>query len=147
MVNALEERVRALLPRLPPPLRDRVKPLSQRLPDPEKSTEIKLSLSERFQNIVGILNEVNKFDREITTTSEIRSLPDGSSAEATALYFGIGQAYYASNTGNVAGTGTSSEKGWIWRPANDAAGRIAEAIAILKNEKVAAFVQLPVDIQ
>jgi len=141
---ALETRTRELLNRLPDPIRERVKPLSQRLPD--KPEETKLSLSERFQNVVGILNEVNKFNREITVTSEVRDLPDGTTAEVTALYVGIGQGYYVSGNGEAAGVGTATADGWVWTPSNEAAPRIAAAIAILKNEQVAEFVRLPIRI-
>lgn len=144
-VLTLEQNTLQLLTRLPDPIRERVKPLSQRVP--EKVEETKLSLAERFQNIVGILNEVNKFSREITLTSEVRSLSDGSSAEVTALYVGIGQAYYASADGKLAGIGTAGPDGWVWQSANDAAPQIMEVIAILKNEQVATFVQLPVEIK
>jgi FtsZ-binding cell division protein ZapB len=144
-VLTLEQRTLKLLARLPDPIRERVKPLSQRVP--ANGEETKLSLAERFQNIVGILNEVNKFSREITLTSEVRSLPDGTSAEVTALYVGIGPSFYANANGKLAGTGTPSESGWVWTPANDAAPQIMEAIAILKNEQVASFVQLPVEIK
>ncbi len=141
----LEERTRQLLQRLPDPIRERVKPLSQRLPD--NTGQSKLSVAERFQNIVGILNEVDKFNREISVTSEVRTLTSGSSIEVAALYIGIGQAYYASANGSIAGIGTVSDEGWVWRPANEAAAQIADAIAILKNEKVATFVQVPVEIE
>ena len=145
VVVALEARTKQLLERLPDPIREQVKPLSQRLP--ENPDEAKNSLSERFQNLVGILNAVNKFNREITVTSERRTLPDGSSAEVTALYVGIGQGYYVGAHGTVAGIGTASDAGWVWRPANDAAPQIAEAIAVFKNEQVAAFVPLPIQIK
>ena len=139
----LESGVKKLLPRVPDPVRERLKPLSQRLP--ENSEETKLSLSERFQNVVGILNELNKTNREITVTSEVRTLPDGTSAEVTALYLGIAQGYYTGANNTLAGIGTSTEEGWVWTPANEIAGKVADAIAILKNERVASFVQLPID--
>jgi len=142
---SLENRTRQLLGRLPEPIRDRVKPLSQRLPEP--SSETKLSISERFQNVVGILNEVNKFNREITVTSEVRTLPDGTSAEVTALYLGIGQAFYSGANGKIAGIGTASDQGWVWKPADESAAEIAQIIAILNNESVASFVQVPVEIR
>jgi hypothetical protein len=122
-----------------------VKPLSQRLPD--DANETKLSLAERFQNVVGILNEVDKFNREISVTSEVRTLADGSSVEVTSLYIGIGEAYYVSANGAIAGVGVASEQGWIWKPANEAAPQIADVIAVLKNEKVASFIQLPVEVK
>ncbi len=144
-IDTLESRTKKMLSKLPDTIRERVKPLSQRLP--ENPSETKLSIAERFQNVVGILNEIDKFNREISVTSEVRTLPDGSSVEVAALYVGIGQAYYASTNGNVAGIGTLSDSEWIWQPKNEAADQINEAIAILKNEKVASFVQVPVDIK
>jgi FtsZ-binding cell division protein ZapB len=144
-IIVLEGRTRELLVRLPDPLRERVRPLSQRFPEDPEETE--LFLGERFQNVVGILNEVNKFNREIGLTSELRTLPDGTSVEVTTLYVGAGQAYYVSATGTVAGVGRATAQGWTWIPANDAAPQIAQAIAILKNEQVASFVRLPIAIK
>ncbi|QNN23160.1 DUF3450 domain-containing protein [Planctomycetales bacterium ZRK34] len=143
-VDALEARCKKLLARLPDPIRERVKPLSQRFP--ENPAESKLSMSQRFQNVIGVLNEINKFNREISLTSEVRKLPDGTSTEVTAMYVGIGQGYYVNAKGDIAGVGIASEDGWVWTPANEAGPRIASAIAILKNEQVATFVDLPVTI-
>lgn len=142
---AMELRLRSLLARLPDPIRERVKPLSQRLP--ENPGETRLSFAERFQTVVGILNEVNKFNREITVTSEVRTLPDGASAEVTAVYVGIGQGYYVSADGRHAGSGTASADRWVWSAEDRIAPQVAQVISILKNEQVASFVQLPVAIQ
>jgi hypothetical protein len=145
VVGDLETRTKELLPRLPDPIRELVKPLSQQLPEDPSHTE--LSLGDRFQNVVGILNAVEKSGREISATSEVRALPNGTSAEVTALYVGIAQGYYVSADQGAAGIGSSSEEGWIWRPANEAAAEIAKAIAILNNEVGAEFVELPIRVQ
>jgi hypothetical protein len=130
---------------MPDRVREHVVPLSQRLPDdPDNAKE---SLSQRFQNVVGILNELNKANREVIVASEVRTLADGTSAEVAALYVGVGQAYYATVNGTDAGTGTPGPDGWKWAPANDAAAAITAAIAILRNEQVAGFERLPVRIQ
>jgi hypothetical protein len=139
-----EARIVKLLKLLPDPIRERVKPLSQQIPEDPETT--KILLGTRFRNVVGILNEVNKFNREITVTSEVRSLPDGTTVEVTSMYVGIGQGYYVSPDGKAAGVGRPSPDGWAWTPANDAAAAIAKAIAIHKNEEVASFVQLPIRI-
>lgn len=141
----LEKGTRSLVPRLPDPIRERIRPLTQRLPENPETSE--RSTSERFQNIVGILNEIDKFNLDITMTSEVRSLPDGSSAEVTALYLGIGYAFYVGANNTVAGTGTSSGNGWVWTPMNEYAVQIEQAIAILENEQVAGFVPLPVTLK
>ena len=141
-VAGLEQRTRELLARLPVPIVERVKPLSQRFPSgPDASGS---SLSARFQNIVGILNEVNRFHREISLASEVRELGGGQSAEVTALYVGISQGYYANASGTAAGIGTPTETGWLWTPADEHAAEIAKAIAIRKNEASASYALLPI---
>lgn len=144
LVN-LESGIVELLAKLPNPIKNRVKPLSQRLPkDPD---DTKLSLSQRFQNVLGILNEINKFNGEITTTSELRNLDDGSSVEVTAVYLGISHGFYVSSNGKYAGVGGLTDDGWKWESVNKSAAEIADMVAILKNEKVASFVQLPIEIK
>jgi hypothetical protein len=144
-VARIEARTRELLPRLPEPLRDRVRPLSQRIPEQPDAT--KLSLGERFMNVVGVLNEVNKFQREISVTSEVRTLGDGRTAEVSTLYLGLGRAWYATADGRNAGVGSPGANGWTWTPADAIAPAVLRAIAIQRNEQVAAFVRLPVEIQ
>ena len=144
-VVRLEARTLKLLVRLPDPIRERVAPLSQRIP--EDPNAAKQSLGERFQNIVGVLNEVNKFNREITVTSEVRELEGEISAEVTALYLGIGQSYFAATHGDAAGVGRPGPEGWTWTSSNDDAAAIRAAIATFRNEQPAAFVSLPVTIE
>lgn len=144
MVTGLEARTGALLARVPESLQERVKPLSQRFPKDPADT--KLSLGERFQNVVGVLNAINKFHGEVSVTSEVRKLSDGSTAEVTALYLGIGHAYYVTASGDAAGIGTAGEEGWTWTPADEHAAAIAQAVAVLKNEQEAVFVGLPIQV-
>ena len=141
----LERRVRELLPGLPRPIAEKVAPLADRLPaDPDDTAK---SLSERYQNVVGILNAVNKFNREITLANEVRELPDGAKAEVQTLYLGLGQAYYVSANGKRAGIGQPAAGGWRWTAANDFAGEITHVIEILENEQVPAYVPLPAEIR
>lgn len=141
----LEQRTLQLMKQVPKPLQEKLKPLSQQIPENPEETE--LSISIRFQNVVGVLNSVNKSNLEITVVSEVRTLPDGNSAEVTTMYLGIGQAFYIGANGTIAGVGVPAEDGWKWTPANDFAQEISNAIAILNNEQVAAYVQVPVKIQ
>ena len=145
MAASLETRTKELVARLPDPIREKLRPLTQRLPgEPAKS---ELALSTRFQNVVGIINEVNKFSREITVTSEVRKLPDGSSAEVTAVYLGLAQGYYVGGGGRLAGIGGAGDSGWTWTPANEFAPQIAKVVAILKNESPAEFVPVPLGVK
>ncbi len=143
-IGGIEGRTKELLAKAPEPVRQRVKLLAQRIPADPAAT--KLSLGERFQNLAGVLNEINKFHREIVVEPEVRVLGDGSRAEVPVLYLGLGQAFYASTNGRFAGVGRPGRDGWEWTSVDDAAPVIARAIAILKNEEVAAFVPLPIRI-
>lgn len=66
---------------------------------------------------------------------------------SSTLYLGLGQAYYVTANGSAAGIGTSTPDGWQWKPANQLAPRVAQAIAIMENEEVPAYVPLPVEVQ
>ena len=151
-VGGLEERVRKMLPRLPPPLAERLKPLSQRLPEsPEKAAEAKMAVVSRYQNVIVMLGDISKWNREVTIKTESRELADGKSVSVVAIYIGLGQAFYAGveneqGIATVGGVGTATADAWIWKPANDLAPAIQKAISVYKNEQLAALVRLPVQI-
>lgn len=144
-VGALEKRTLELLPRLPEPLRELVRPISQLLPATPADAG-KQRLDERFRNVLYVCKQVHKWNREITVKSEVRPMADGTAVEVTVVYVGVGQGYYVGNKGAVAGTGTATPAGWVWTPANDLAAEIGTVVAVLANEKVAAFVRLPVQV-
>jgi hypothetical protein len=144
-VAKAEARVLAILKRAPTPIRDKVRPLSQRIP--ERPGESKAGLGERLQNVVGVLNEVNKFARDVAIASEVMTPAGGESFEATVIYFGLGQAYYVNPLGTAAGRGAATPEGWVWMPSNAIARAVADVIAIHRNEKPAAYVTLPIAIQ
>ncbi|MEX1024616.1 MAG: DUF3450 family protein [Planctomycetota bacterium] len=144
-VGAIEERTKGLLARLPDPIRQRVLPLSQSIPEDPAATE--QGLGSRFRNVIGVLNEVNKFQRDVLVQSELRELPDGRSVEVTTMYLGVGQAYYVSETAGVAGVGTAGAEGWVWTAKNDALDAIAAAVAVYENTQEARFVGLPMELR
>jgi FtsZ-binding cell division protein ZapB len=147
MVGTVEARTVALLTRLPVPIQERVRPLSQRFPEDPETT--KLSLSVRFQNVVAVLNEITRFNRELTVTTEKRTVSDGvttQEVEVAAMYVGIAYGFYTTVDGRYAGIGTATDTSWEWTARNDAAEAIQRAIDILTNEGIADFVSLPITI-
>lgn len=141
-IDALETRLVQLLTRMPAVVADRVRPYSQRLPtDPSKTDQ---SLAERYGNVVAIVNEIDKFNREVTVRSEVRDLGDGSQVEVTTLYLGVGQAFYVSADRSVAGVGTVSDEGWTWVDMPSRAADIQRAISVHGTNQPAAYVPLPV---
>ena len=142
-IKILENKILILLPTLPRHIQGKIKPLSQRIPIKDQS---ELTLSERYQNVIGVINELNKGASEISVVSEVRSLPNGGSAEVQTLYLGYAHAYYCTTKGDIAGIGYPAQEGWIWKPKNEIAQEIADSIAIFKNEMVAEYITLPISV-
>lgn len=147
-VVVLEGRTRALLERGPDPIREKVAPLAQRIPaaDAAPATSGSLSLGERYQNVIGILNEINRFNSEVTTRNEVREIAEGTSAEVSAVYLGLGHGFFVTTTGQSAGVGSVVDGRWSWRALDEAPIAISEVMAILRNEQPASFVRVPVEI-
>jgi hypothetical protein len=143
-VASMEEHVRALARQAPQPVTERLAPLMQRLQG--EAMPGRISVAERFQNVLGILNELNKANSEITVAYEIRTLADGSSSEVQVIYVGLAQAYYLSPRGE-AGVGHPTADGWVWKPAPEAANAILTALEVIAGKRPPAFTPLPVAIQ
>ncbi len=145
-IKQFELRILAILPWTPEPVRLRVAPLSQRIP--ANPADTKLTLSERYQNVVGTLNELNKAARELAVSGEVRKLADGRQVEATVFYIGMSQAYYVNEKSGVAGIGKLGPLGtWAWEEQNGLVNNIAQVLGIYKSEKPAAYVALPVSVK
>jgi hypothetical protein len=143
-VGGMEAEVRRLIQAVPEPIRARVQQLIQRLPADSENTDI--SVPERFQNVIGFLNELNKANNEITVSYEVHELEGGRLAEVQALYVGLAQAYYVSASGE-AGIGRPTLEGWQWEPSASIAGDVLKALEILQGKHSPAFVPLPVRVQ
>ncbi len=145
-IKLLELRTLAVLPWTPEPVRMRVAPLSQRIP--ANPAETKLGLSERYQNVIGTLNELNKATRELSVSGEVRKLADGRQVEATVFYIGLSQAYYVNEKSGVAGIGKLGPLGtWMWEERNELTGPVSEVLGIYRGERPANYVSLPVTVK
>ncbi len=142
----LEVDLSALVKRLPAPAIAEVRPLVDRMPDNPRDTN--LSLSQRMQNIVGILNQVDKFNSGVHLVSDQRRFDDGSLVQVQTIYFGLAGAYYADESGQHAGYARITENGWEWAEDNDLAPRILSAIRMYQGvtPKIE-FVPLPVNVK
>lgn len=143
-VTELEGRLPLLVRRLPEVLVNRLKPLMERLPGDPGGTRMRVT--ERFQTVVGILNEIDKFASSISVESEIRQAPEGQQVEVQTLYVGLAQAYFVGEAGRFAGVGVPTETGWKWTQRDGVAEAVQKAIAVYRNQQPAVFVQLPVSV-
>lgn len=143
-VGAMEAEVRVLFKSLPEPVVAKLKPLYQRMPD--EAAKARVSVAERYQNVLGILNELNKAATEIAIAFETRTQPDGRTIEVQTIYVGLAQAYYTSPQGD-AGIGRPSPDGWKWTADKSIAGAVLTALEVVQGKQTPQFVPLPVRIQ
>jgi hypothetical protein len=143
-VAAMEAEVRRLFKVLPDPVQARLQPLYKRIPeDPNK---VRVSTAERFQNVLGILNEVNKANNEISVSYEVRNLADGRPSEVKVIYVGLAQAYYVSARGE-AGIGRPTAEGWKWEPLEAISKDVLMALEVLEGKHTPVIVPLPARLQ
>jgi hypothetical protein len=136
-----EKKITALAAQMPVPLQDTLKPLLNRLPADPSS---KMSAPERLQVIVGILNEIDKFNSAVSVFSEKRKNSKGEEVAVETVYIGLGSAYFVNDKGDFAGTGSPGATGWEWTTKPELASSVREVIRIYRNERPATFVSLPV---
>jgi hypothetical protein len=144
LATDFESRVRNLLPGLPAPLQQTVQPLAARIPTDENT---RLSAAERIQTIVGILNEVDKFNSAVTVTNERRGDARGDEVNVDTIYLGLAVAYFVEPSEKLAGFGAPTADGWKWTIDSKIAPQVKEMIAMYRNQKPAGFVSLPIQIQ
>lgn len=144
LVADLEKELQALRPYLPAPLKREAAQLFSRLDEAEERS---VALSQRLQTVLGLLAEVNRFQRNVTLTRETRELEDGTRREVRTLYLGLAQAYFVDDQVRIAGTGRPKADGWEWVRDDEISGSVDRAVAILEKERPAAFVNLPVEVE
>lgn len=144
-VAQLEKRLLEIVKAFPPPLMERIEPLYRRVPT--KPENVRLSVSERMQNVIGIISEVDKFNNAITVVSEVKKNGQGVDVQVKTIYLGLAAGYFADKAQSFAGVGTPGGDGWQWTPQNNSAASIGRAIHVYENAAAAVFVELPVTIK
>jgi hypothetical protein len=139
--TGFEAQLVKVAPKLPLPLQDIVKPLLNRLPSDPGTT--KMSAAERVQVVIGILNELDKFNNAVTIFSEKRKNGKDEELSVETVYLGLGAAYFVSEAGDFAGMGTAGPNGWEWTIKPELGASVREVIRIYKNERPARFIPLP----
>ena len=139
-LKKMERRLELWKPRLPQPLIHDLSPAFIKL----NGSSIQSGSAERMQTVVMILDTVQKFDRRVTVSEEIRELGDRSSGIVKTLYFGLGAAYYVSEANGDAGIGSPSSSGWNWTSKPEIREHVESALRVVEeNGSRASFVSLP----
>ncbi len=145
VIGELEARVVALHEMFPEELKKKIVPLYQRIPKRGQTT--RAGSGERLQNIVGVMSEVEKFNRTVSITSELQKMPSGELAQVDTVYLGLAVAFFANDTGTYGGVIAPSSEGWKSTPNPELAPAIRRALAVYRGSLLAEFVPLPVEIK
>lgn len=140
-VAGFEAQVKKLSPQLPAPLQEILTLLLHRMPS---DAATKMSTAERMQVVVGVLNEMDKFNNSVSVFNEKRKNAKGEEVAVETVYVGLGAAYFVNQSNDFAGTGTPGANGWEWTTKPELASAVRDAIKIYRNEQPAHFVSLPV---
>lgn len=142
----LETGVKSLFARVPGVIQEKVKVLHDRIP--KEGADLKnITAAERFQNVLGILNELGKANNELTTLPEIHDIGEGKKAEVKVVYVGLGQGYFVNSAGSIGGLGLPSDKGWTWTTDAAIAPKMREVVEVMKKTVAPKLVELPAEIR
>lgn len=128
----------ALRPFLPPRL-------SAALDLPYRSiTDPALSVSDRMQHTMTILNRCMQFNRVITASDEVLTLPGEAAPKSLeAIYWGLSHGYALDRAANKAWYGSPGPQGWQWEARPEAAVEVARLIAIATDRADPDFIVVP----
>jgi hypothetical protein len=144
-LTALEAQVLQLVQFFPRNLRTQVELLEQRVPRP--GAPLRASSGERLQNIVGILSQVEKFDRTVTLDSDSHTLPNGDTARVDTVYLGLAVAFFVDGKGTYAGVLTPAQGEWKSTPRPELAKQIRMIVDVYRKDELAEFVAVPIEIK
>ncbi|HEX9784651.1 MAG TPA: DUF3450 family protein [Opitutaceae bacterium] len=143
-IAELEAKILELHEFFPADLKKKIQPLYVRIPKKESTRS---GTGERLQNVVGILSEVEKFNRTITIVNELQQLPGGETAQVRTMYLGLGSAYFTNEDGTYGGILTPKKGGWTPTVQPENARTIRNAIGVYEGAVLAEFLPLPVEIK
>ncbi len=147
-VPGFEKRILALSTIFPSVFQEKVATQLRRIPDPDSERQLDVSLGDRVQNIISLLNNIEYFNKVITPSSELREKENGEIFEVKTLYIGFGQAYFVDENHVNAGFGYPViGKGWVWQDRPEIADAVGLAVLAADNRHPAEFVNVPVEIK
>ena len=145
-LSAVEEELKAVSPRLLQ-LRASLPPrLSEALEMSYKSlAAAELTLSERMQLTMTVLNRCLQFNRSIICEDQILTLgTEGQARQMEVIYWGLSHGYALDRVAGKVWLGSPGPAGWQWEPIPEAADRVAKLIAIYRGKGEPEFIEVPV---
>ncbi len=137
-LQALDAKLLQLRPSLPPRL-------SAALDLPYRSLAAKeLTVSERMQLSMTVLNRCIQFNRGVTCEEEVLNPAGTGNAQLLdVIYWGLSHAYALDRSSGNTWFGSPGPAGWQWEPLPDGAKHVGQLIAIYRGKGEPDFVAIP----
>lgn len=144
-LQAVEERVKAMSTRLLQLRRSLPPRLSTALEMSYRSLAANnLTVSERMQLNMTVLNRCAQFNRAISDEQEIIDINSGGNSELLeVIYWGLSQGYALNRTTGQAWLGFPGPQGWTWESHPEAAAAVTRLISIHHDKSDPDFVTVP----
>ncbi|HTO02767.1 MAG TPA: DUF3450 family protein [Opitutus sp.] len=124
-LKTLTAQLMELRPALPPRLSDALEMSFRSLTDAE------LSVGERMQLAMTVLNRCAQFNRSMNHGAEVLAMDGEAGAKSLeVIYWGLSHGYAIDPAAGKAWWGSPGADGWKWEPRPEAVTRVAELIAI-----------------
>jgi len=128
----------ALRPFLPPRLSTALDLAYQSLGDPG------LSVGDRMQYAMTILNRCLQFNRAITASEEVLALPGEAAPKSLeVMYWGLSHGYALDRAAGKVWLGSPGPSGWQWEAQAATAGQVARLLAIAADRADPEFIVTP----
>ena len=141
-----EEFLLEIKEQLPEFMRDKMRKQFNQLSSYKNDPEELVHLGDRLNLVISAIKSINKADNSLHCKSTIVENSKGDELEVTALYLGLSKAFAVSPDGSFCAIGTPQKTGWKWARKSALADKVQKSIAIFKQEKEAAFVDLPLNV-
>lgn len=130
--------LQALRPFLPPRLSTALDLAYQSIADPG------LAVGDRMQHTMTILNRCLQFNRAITASDEVLTVPGESAPKSLeVIYWGLSHGYALDRAAGKAWLGSPGPQGWQWEAQPAAAAQVARLIAIASDKGDPEFIVVP----
>lgn len=140
-IRALEEKILAVAPQLPAPLREKIEMLLVQIPDDPNNT--KLQLGQRLMSVLGVLAQAERFNGSATLVGETRPIGE-QKLQVRTLYWGLGTAIYVDAQGQSAGVGRPGANGWVFENVAGFEGAAKQVVDIYEgNVDEIKFIAIP----
>jgi len=102
-----------------------------------------LTVGERMQLVMTVLNRCTQFNRAITCEEELLTVTGGATPQLLeVVYWGLSHGYALDRTAGKAWFGSPGPQGWQWEPLPDGAAAVARLVTIYRGKAEPAFVEV-----